>query len=79
VSANDDKHIYTLKIYPNPAKNYFIVESAQDEPIEIFNSYGYKVFEQNVNAKLRIDTHDWPNGIYLIKSTNQTNKISILK
>ncbi|MBK9992511.1 MAG: CotH kinase family protein [Saprospiraceae bacterium] len=79
VSANDDKHIYILKIYPNPAKNYFIVESAQDEPIEIFNSYGYKVFEQNVNAKLRIDTHDWPNGIYLIKSTNQTNKISILK
>lgn len=57
----------TLKVYPNPAANYVIVEGALDAPYSIYDCAGRLVQQGRFNAG-RIDINMLPNGIYTVTS-----------
>jgi len=64
----------TIKLYPNPASGYIIVEYLPNQKsynglLQIFTSAGrlYYAMELNNNKHFQfIDTKDWPGGIYFI-------------
>ncbi len=61
----------TLKIYPNPAKNYFNLELSQPFQlchVKILNILGQTVFEQHYNTQttIKID-FSLPSGMYLVQ------------
>ena len=69
-----------VKIYPNPAHNYFIVEFRLKEQssiksIRVYSSNGQIVFNSTLNAKenhILVNTSNWPGGIYYVKCSSDT-------
>lgn len=76
VSADSRKPL--VKIYPNPAHNYFIVEfRLKEKPsirsISVYSSNGQMVFNSTLNAKENhtlVNTSSWPGGIYYVKCSS---------
>ncbi len=63
-----------FKIYPNPAKNYFIIESIEalsGYEIKIFDSKGIKILESEKITDIKFfDISDFQQGVYFIKIKN---------
>tara|TARA_Y100000385_G_C13055656_1_gene621834 strand:- start:44 stop:964 length:921 start_codon:yes stop_codon:yes gene_type:complete len=73
----------TLKLYPNPANDYFKI-NYPTKKIIIYNSLGssIKVFKGDFNHDFRFDLSNLDSGVYLIKildSKNQNFKKLIIK
>ncbi len=68
-----------LKIYPNPVIDKLKIETADTKigVVQIFNSFGVKVFEQNFNNNTAavISLQHLPRGIYMLKIENNAYKI----
>ncbi|MCD4747225.1 MAG: T9SS type A sorting domain-containing protein [Bacteroidales bacterium] len=66
---------YLLKVFPNPARNYFIVEYKLDKAIEkpylILTEMGGKpiksIYISNKQNQIIVSTKDLPSGIYIIQ------------
>jgi len=64
----------TLKVYPNPAQNYLMVETTQTLkeplPLSIFNSSGQKVWQGKLEDQtLNIAVANWPAGVYSLQAS----------
>ena len=61
----------TLRLYPNPAGNFFVLENtgAETELIEIYSLIGEKTQVLNLKkeTQLIINTTEWKSGVYFIK------------
>lgn len=81
-----------IKLYPNPASGYIIVEYLPNQKsynglLQVFNSAGglhYTMELFNNKHFQSIDTKDWPSGIYFYKYTSENSitengKIIIIK
>jgi hypothetical protein len=73
-----------VNIYPNPAKDYFIIENAKDAEVKIYNTIGMLVSDVIINTdNYKIDTSDFNSGTYIVKISsdliNYTNVISVIK
>lgn len=71
-----------LRIYPNPANEYFIVErdGKGTEDLEIHNLLGELISKHQIQgAKLNINCSQLPQGIYMIKSTNSNQVYKFIK
>ncbi len=68
-----------VDVYPNPAKDYFIIRSItnNEKPIEVFNTLGELIFKGNFNTQLIVNTSQWQPGVYLIRSANSVKKIIV--
>ena len=55
-----------IKIYPNPAKNWFKVESKNLLELDIYDLQGRKVFNSLVKNNTEINVNFWTKGVYLI-------------
>lgn len=69
-------------LYPNPAKEYFNVNTSKDANLQIINENGSIVREQEVKiGETKVDAKNLLKGIYLVRLTNgnyvQTSKIII--
>jgi len=63
----DGIHDYynNIKIYPNPANNYFVVEGKYIETISIYNNIGQLIKNISTSEEtVRIDTNDMNSGLY---------------
>jgi hypothetical protein len=69
VNIQEHQNIESLTIYPNPAKDYFTVESEfAPNNIIIVDAIGKMVYQQNTNStKSVINTSALSKGIYLVK------------
>jgi len=77
-SAVKDFEMQKVVIYPNPATNFINIELEADNHVEIFNSYGALVQQQDVKlGKNRVDLKSYATGIYLVRIGNKTYKIFI--
>jgi autotransporter-associated beta strand protein len=56
----------SLKIYPNPAKDYFIVDLLAATKVEIRDLSGILVWSGIVSPRERVDISALPEGIYLV-------------
>lgn len=73
----DETVITPINIYPNPASEYFTVESSEDDlMIRVFTIEGKEVLKTNQPT---INCHHWPNGMYILKviGMRQFSKILI--
>lgn len=75
-----------IKVYPNPANDYTVVEvlGFKIDKIEIMNLLGQKVLVNEINNSVaKINTADLLNGTYFIKiyfnNSTVTKKINIIK
>ena len=78
---------YTTSIYPNPANDYTFVEykvmSRVDKvQISFFNLLGTEIESvqtDNASDKIRINTRNWPSGVYFYQLTIDDKKVSTKK
>jgi beta-xylosidase len=80
---NDVKgELSDLKLYPNPAKNFLMIENTENAIISIINISGITIQKMKCNTRItKIDVSLFTNGLYLIKidkdGISKTHKISI--
>ena len=73
ISNSSENEPCMLKVMPNPAKDYIIVEYSfgmqqQDATVEITDMAAkpvYSIQAANVKDQLTIDTRNWKRGVYL--------------
>ena len=63
--AINEKDSETAKIYPNPCKNSFTVESNSMANYALYDGLGQCVLSGKINGKTQIETNGLPQGIYL--------------
>ena len=71
-----------LKVYPNPSRDYFIVEQKESEEmsVTVFNAFGQIIYQKQVNDNINHFSHDFPSGVYtvLVQSTTGEHNNSTL-
>lgn len=66
----------TFRIFPNPAINYFQVESNQQvSKIVMFNVFGRQIESFEMRKGQKYDIESLPMGIYLVQMLDAENKI----
>lgn len=70
----------TLKIYPNPAQEFVdIVTDRKCTSVNITNLLGHEVISEKISAvKTRVDIRSLTNGIYFVKTDNNTGYTKLL-
>lgn len=70
----------TIKLYPNPASNYFTL-STETTKVEIYSISGQKVkqFEAIKSVDYQFNISDLGKGFYLVKAYNSINQTQVLK
>jgi len=58
-------------VFPNPASNYFSVNSAEFNSIKLYNLEGKLLLQRDDVSDKRIDVSDLYNGIYLLELENK--------
>jgi len=66
LSVNEKDEV-ELRIYPNPADDYVIIESADKVAVRLMSITGELVSKMTVQSKHRFDTSNLPAGIYFIQ------------
>ena len=72
-----------INLYPNPTKNEAWIDLGQipdqDVNIEVYNGMGQIIQRISTSGQerrqLRLDTHNWDNGIYLVKIRVADDKV----
>lgn len=69
-----------IDIYPNPIENVLNIaftEEKSKRTLQIFNSLGQKIWEENITNQLNvsIDTSRWPHGVYWVDIDNFRQQI----
>ncbi len=59
----------TLKIYPNPANEYLVVEGEMTS-VEVYNTVGQCLLTKQVDGDTQIDLAGFNNGIYFLRVCN---------
>lgn len=72
----------SLKVYPNPANDYLIVEGEIMTSVEVYNAIGQRLLTKAVNGNsTRINLSEFNNGIYFLRVNNNgevvTRKFSV--
>jgi hypothetical protein len=79
-SVEESKFAKSIRVYPNPANDYVIVESEmiQNSRIRIYDIAGKEVHQQlNLKDKNNINVSQFPNGVYTIIITNDQDSAHI--
>lgn len=74
ISKNNENVI----IYPNPSKDLFFINSAQNiDRITVYNIIGEIILEEKPNKKqIAVDVSKWPNNIYTIRINRKDIQIT---
>ncbi len=76
IVGTNEIFITPVKIYPNPATEYFNVEIPEDDlEIRVFTINGRKILQTD---QRKIDCRNWPDGMYVIKVTGRNESSEIL-
>lgn len=66
-----------IKIYPNPANKYFVVECEEPSTIQIFDNNGKIVYFENMSSNNhRINTENMPRGVYYVKIIRNNSSVA---
>lgn len=67
--SRDDFAKNNLKIYPNPATDYFMIKSEEDAKITLYDVSGRIVLDKNTKANEQINTSHLASGVYVVQIT----------
>lgn len=78
--SNPENQIASVKLYPNPANNYFVIEG-EISKAEIFSVTGQlvKSFEGVNTSDYQFDINDLTKGVYLVKAFDAQNRTKTMK
>ncbi|MBP7809649.1 MAG: CotH kinase family protein [Bacteroidia bacterium] len=68
-----------IRVYPNPAKNYFVVRSNtnKEESITVYNTIGEQIYKGSFTNETVINTSTWVSGIYFVRTDYAVKKIIV--
>jgi C-terminal processing protease CtpA/Prc len=68
----------TIKVYPNPTKGLFFIEtnSTEKQTIDLFDINGRHVFSKNINGNAQIDVTNFKNGVYTLNIRSVSGNIN---
>ncbi len=68
-----------IRVYPNPAKNYFVVRSNtnKEESLTVYNTIGEQIFKGSFTNETVINTATWVSGIYFVRTDYAVKKIIV--
>jgi len=70
----------SLKVYPNPSSSAFFINSDSNGTIVLFDLLGKIIQTQKLNSgTTTLDSGSTPNGVYLLKVTNEKNQSKTVK
>lgn len=70
----------SLKIYPNPSSSTFFINSDSNGTVVLFDLLGKIIQTQKLNSgTTTLDLGSTPNGVYLLKVTNEKNQSKTVK
>lgn len=76
ITAISEIELEALKIYPNPASNYFqMTETQEVQNLVVYNILGRQVQTFAVNNNERYDVSALPNGIYLVGMMDKNHQV----
>ncbi|MDO8999450.1 MAG: T9SS type A sorting domain-containing protein [Bacteroidota bacterium] len=79
VFLNERENLESVKIFPNPAKDIFIIEGIDEKDIkvDVFTILGQALDAKILKSddKIRVDISEFPSGIYVIKLSNKDTSI----
>lgn len=64
-----------LKVYPNPAQDYIIIESSSNSTYKISNMLGEIITQGDLSTSTRINTETWNTGIYFLTTEVGVKKL----
>ena len=70
----------TMRLYPNPAREYIIVEGTLPATlVTLYSMEGMRLYEDETDAEgtLRIDLSAYAEGTYLLRIADQTHRIIV--
>jgi hypothetical protein len=74
LSVKNSKNDFLIDIYPNPAKNYFVLniktKLTSSLKIQVIDILGKTIFAENIynyTDKVLISTSNWNKGLYFVK------------
>lgn len=83
VSVNEYTNHNDIKLYPNPAQNYFTISDdanqLENTKMEVLNSLGQLVLTKTIDSDERIDISNLPDGIYFIQLKSRNINFSSQK
>ena len=63
-----------VNIHPNPAADFFLVNTSQNSVLKVFNLLGELIHvSQSSGNQESVTCSDWPRGIYFVEVTNDLN------
>lgn len=68
-----------VKVYPNPANDFIVVQSESTVQIELYNINGQQVIDTRLGINERIDISELTSGIYMLKIENLKDKSVVLR
>ena len=81
--ASKSKNTIEVALYPNPAKNYTVLEVQglkEQTKVALFDVRGRKLREFDLSAgteSVRLDLRDLPSGVYTLMIGNTTKKLIV--
>jgi hypothetical protein len=74
---NSDKSM--IRIFPNPAHNYFVIRSSGKEAGELVvsNTLGEEMYKAKFTKEISVNTTGWEPGMYFVRSQNSTKKLIV--
>ena len=76
VSINDNIADITIKLYPNPCRNYINIENANNKNVSIYNVYGHLIGEYTATSdNFVLNTQAWKGGVYVLKINGQCYRV----
>ena len=64
-----------VNIYPNPAKDYMIIDLVDESQVSVYNISGQLVHAFEANTQSIVNTKDWTKGIYFINIQSNNGNI----
>lgn len=68
-----------VKIYPNPASNFLIIESENEVSAQILDLFGKEIAVLEMKNYQKIDISNWNSGVYFVQITNSNGAIGTVK
>jgi cytochrome oxidase Cu insertion factor (SCO1/SenC/PrrC family) len=78
IDVKEHEGAFPVEIYPNPANDFVTLSGESLGTIRVYNALGQKVEEFEANgSELRINTTGYENGVYFVKTDEQTMKFVV--
>jgi hypothetical protein len=75
-STTNFSDLGSLRIFPNPTKSNFVIETKHPARIEIFEATGRKLFEENKYLmNFKFNQEDFSGGIYYVRVKFKDNRV----